>query len=107
MQPRTMIVTVLVLAAVLSFGSCGNSNAASNSASHVDGQGVYTRFCIACHGLDGKQKTNGAKDITLSQLKLKERIALIKSGRNQMTPFDGVLAPAQIEAVAQYSMSLK
>ena len=36
-----------------------------------------------------------------------DRITLIQSGKNLMTPFQGILTPKQVEAVAKYSMELK
>jgi mono/diheme cytochrome c family protein len=36
-----------------------------------------------------------------------ERVALIKTGKNLMTPFEGILSDGEIAAVAAYSMTLK
>lgn len=71
------------------------------------GASVYKKYCVICHGLDGKLGVNGAKDITASALTLDERIALISKGKNTMTPFEGILTPGEIKAVATYSMTLK
>jgi hypothetical protein len=38
---------------------------------------------------------------------LNERIALVKTGKNLMTPFEGILTPEQMEAAAKHSMTLK
>ena len=73
----------------------------------VDGQQVYKKYCILCHGADGKLGVNGAKDITVSKLTLAERIDQIKKGKNTMTPFEGILSEEQMKAVATYSMTLK
>jgi mono/diheme cytochrome c family protein len=50
---------------------------------------------------------NGAKDITVSQLTLQDRVTLIKTGKNLMAPYGSILTTEQIEAVAHYSMALK
>lgn len=97
---------MVICALVVYLGACGG-DAASSGASNVDGKAVYTKYCALCHGDDGKREANGAKDITVSQLPLKERIALIKSGKNLMTPFEGILTPDEMEAAARHSMTLK
>ncbi|MEO5905868.1 MAG: cytochrome c [Saprospiraceae bacterium] len=71
------------------------------------GEQIYKKFCILCHGADGKLGINGAKDITVSALTLEERVALINTGKTLMTPFEGILTPDQMKAVASYTMTLK
>ena len=71
------------------------------------GQEIFKKYCVLCHGIDGKLGLNGAKDITVSQLTEAERIALITKGKNTMTPFEGILTPEQIQAVAAYTLTLK
>jgi cytochrome c6 len=73
----------------------------------VAGQEIYKKYCVICHGTDGKLGINGAKDITVSALTQDERIALITKGKNTMTPFEGILSADEIHAVAAYSMTLK
>lgn len=68
---------------------------------------VYKKYCLLCHGADGKLGLNGAKDITTSTMTLEERVALISAGKNTMTPFEGILTPDQMRAVATYTMNLK
>ena len=79
----------------------------SNPGEVVDGEKIYKKHCIICHGADGKLGVNGAKDITISQLTFDERVAQIKAGKNTMTPFEGILSDDQMKAVASYSMTLK
>jgi cytochrome c6 len=79
----------------------------SNNESSADGSTLYKKYCILCHGADGKLGINGAKDITTSLLTQPERIALVKSGKNTMTPFEGILSPEEMKAVVTYSMTLK
>ncbi len=73
----------------------------------VAGQEIYKKYCVICHGADGKLGINGAKDITVSALTQDERVALITKGKNTMTPFEGILSADEIQAVAAYSMTLK
>jgi mono/diheme cytochrome c family protein len=71
------------------------------------GEHVYKKYCILCHGSDGKLGVNGAKDLTISKLTLDERIIQINNGKNAMTPFKGILDPGEIKSVAMYTMNLK
>lgn len=107
MNSRGMFAGLIICAAIFYLGACGGGEPTSGGASNVDGKAVYTRYCALCHGDDGKREANGAKDITVSVLTLKERVALIKSGKNLMTPFEGILTPAEMEAAARHSMTLK
>lgn len=79
----------------------------SNSTQTSDGAAIFKRYCILCHGIDGKLGLNGSKDITVSILSEAERIVLITNGKNTMTPFGGILSPEEIKAVAAYTMTLK
>lgn len=73
----------------------------------VDGSLIYKKYCNLCHGVDGKLGINGSKDITASILTKEERIILITHGKNTMTPFGGILSKEEIEAVAEYTFTLK
>jgi len=67
------------------------------------GAEVYKKNCKLCHGADGKQQLNGAKDLNLSTFSLEERIHIITNGKNVMVPFKDVLTAEQIKAVAIYT----
>ncbi len=86
--------------------ACG-AKESTNTNCVVDGEQVYKKYCLLCHGVDGKLGLNGAKDLTASPLSKAERIVLIKNGKNAMTPFEGLLSESEIEAVAEYTMQLK
>jgi mono/diheme cytochrome c family protein len=85
----------------------GSNNQAGSNNEIAEGEKIFKKYCILCHGVDGKLGLNGAKDITVSQLTFEERVVLITKGKNTMTPFEGILTPGQIRAAATYSMSLK
>ena len=51
--------------------------------------------------------SNGAFNLTTSELGLDERVAVITKGRGVMTPFQGVLKEEEIKAVAEYTLTLK
>ncbi|MDQ3016797.1 MAG: cytochrome c [Bacteroidota bacterium] len=71
------------------------------------GQNIFKKYCVICHGADGKLGINGAKDISVSTLTVEERVALITKGKNTMTPFEGILTADEVRAVAAYTMTLK
>ena len=72
-----------------------------------DGMAVFRKNCVVCHGADGKLGSNGAKDLTMSELPIDGRIQIITNGKNLMTPFKAVLTEAEIKAVAAYTLTLK
>ncbi|MGB4847232.1 MAG: cytochrome c, partial [Saprospiraceae bacterium] len=82
-------------------------SSSSGAPSVAEGEQVYKKYCILCHGADGKLGINGAKDLTVCKLTLDEREAQVKKGKNAMTPFEGILSETQIKSVASYTMTLK
>jgi cytochrome c6 len=82
-------------------------HAAATQPSPPEGAAVYRQYCVACHGADGKLGLNGAGDLTMSKLSLEERITQIAKGKNMMAPFEEMLSPEEIKAVAKYTLSLK
>ena len=96
--------TALLLMAIVI--ACSGKES-SNGTSTVDGEAIFKKYCALCHGVNGKLGLNGSKDITISKLTEPERIIQITKGKNTMTPFEGILSPEEIKAVAAYTMSLK
>jgi mono/diheme cytochrome c family protein len=100
-------ITMMLFGAILIVYACGGENSSASERSSHDGKAIYARYCILCHGEDGTREINGAKDLTKSVMPKDERVALIKTGKNLMTPFVGILSDGEIAAVAAYSMTLK
>lgn len=73
----------------------------------VNGQEIYQSKCVNCHGADGKLMLSGAKDLSVSQLTLDQKIALITNGKNAMKAYNNQLSVEQIAAVASYTETLK
>lgn len=73
----------------------------------ADGAAIFKKFCVACHGADGKLGLNGAKDLSQTTLSREECIQQITNGKGLMTPFREILNPREIEAVADYALTLK
>lgn len=87
--------------------TASNESTAPAEPEKPDGQKIYRTYCITCHGMDGKLALNGAKDLSISEIPLEERITQVTEGKNLMTPFKGILSEEQIQAVSEYTMTLK
>lgn len=83
------------------------SSSSETSTTTVNGKELYTSNCIKCHGDDGKAAVAGAYDLSVSTLDLNAKMAVIKNGKETMTPFGGILNDEQIKAVAEYIEMLK
>lgn len=65
-------------------------------------QSMYKTFCSICHGMDGKLGAAGSKDLTITEMTVDERAAIIKYGKNTMLPFESRLTDQEIIALANY-----
>ncbi len=123
---KTYILFVSLLCIAIVYGACGsgtshnqesdNSNGSTKKTKTgssiatgdvTAGKAIYGKYCVLCHGEDGKMQLNGSKDITVSQLSYDLRVTLIMEGKNLMTPFDGILSESEIRDVVAFSMTLK
>lgn len=86
--------------------ACGQKKSAQ-TVSGPDGAKIYKINCVLCHGEDGKLGLNESKDLTLTNMTLDERIALIKNGKNTMVGFGNLLKEEEIRAVAEYTLTLR
>ena len=88
------------------------TSAPQASAPAADGEKIYKQYCVACHGLYGDMGASGAFNLTTSTLSVEERVQVITNGRVNaetgaaMTPFEALLDPEEIQAVADYTMTL-
>lgn len=91
--------------------SCNSGTPEDGSSKSDEGEivaeKIYNTHCGICHGDDGKKGLAGAKLLPESQLSVKERIVLITKGKGNMMPYERVLSPEEIEAVANYTLSFK
>lgn len=71
-----------------------------------EGQKLYKKYCMLCHGADGKRGTNGAYDLTVSKLTFNQKVEIVKNGRGVMTPFD-FLGDEKIKLVVEYLETLE
>lgn len=96
--------------AFLLLTSCGGNTEqtqANGVPETVDGAKIFRKYCVTCHGSDGKLGLSGAKNLTVSALTQEERIAMISNGKGLMAAYKGTLSDAEIQAVAEYTLQLK
>jgi cytochrome c6 len=79
---------------------------AKTAVAKTEGSAVFKKYCVACHGMDGKLALNGAKDITLSKLTTAERTAHVSLGKGVMPPFKDVLSAEELQAVVEFTEEL-
>jgi mono/diheme cytochrome c family protein len=91
---------------ILLVGACAEHGSEKSEGEEL-GKKVYELQCVFCHGKDGRKARIGAAELPDSDLSLDERILLIANGRNKMPPYNAVLTKEEIEAVAEYTLSLK
>jgi len=68
---------------------------------------LYDVKCALCHGYDGAQQFAGAKDLTQSALPKNEVVLRIAEGKGSMPPHKDVLSEEQIDALADFVMTLR
>lgn len=104
---RRLLPLLIAPVAILACGGADNAPAAAADTTPVDGRQVFVANCQVCHGEDGRLGLNGAKDLTTSTLSKPEMAAIVKFGRNTMTPFRHILSTAEIDAVVEYVRTMK
>ena len=73
-----------------------------NDYKKVDAASIYKTYCTLCHGRKGKLNLNNAKDLSLSEANLEERVAQIYHGAGVMTPYKGIISDQEIVALAYF-----
>lgn len=90
----------------------------SRSADASAGPAVFTKYCIPCHGKDGRARTPvarilGVKDLTKSTTTDEEIAKQIRQGKKdadgkqKMPPFDDKLSEAEIKALVEIVKKLR
>ena len=106
MKIKTCI-AICLMACMYIFSTCAADGGQEETGDPVAGKQLFEQYCVLCHGKDGKLQMNGAKDLTLSVLSVEERIALMKSGKGLMTPFEGIITEEEMRSIASYAVTLK
>lgn len=80
---------------------------AASDKGNPKGQSIYQKYCVACHGSKGDLGLQGAPNLQTSALNEQARIEVIAHGRGVMPAYEVLLTREEIQAVAQYTLSLK
>lgn len=76
-----------------------------NAGDPFSGSNIYTQHCVSCHGGDGRGAIAGTPSFRGGRLMTRstsELIETVKSGRNLMPSFRGILDEQQIDDVITY-----
>jgi cytochrome c6 len=98
---------VLFAGMVMLVFSCGNTAGPEGSMATSDVAKLYSIRCAMCHGDNGKLGLAGASDLSISQMTMEERIAIITNGKGTMTPFKDMISAAEINSLAEYIGTLR
>jgi mono/diheme cytochrome c family protein len=71
------------------------------------GAAVYEANCAMCHGGNGKKGLNNAKDLSVSTLDKASIIEIVKNGKGTMPGYKDALSEKEVDAVADYVLTLK
>lgn len=104
-----VVLLVVALMAVLFAGAGGGRDGDPPSTGPVDASAVYAQHCANCHGIDGQGGIGppfaGGRMADVYP-DIEDQIDVIREGRNQMPPFDGVLTEDEMRAVAEHERAL-
>ncbi|MCZ6760732.1 MAG: PQQ-binding-like beta-propeller repeat protein [Gemmatimonadetes bacterium] len=79
----------------------GGGIPATGEADVANGEIVYSRFCVACHGEDGRGGHGGGAPFRQS-MAVDTAIMIVSRGFNDMPTFSTTLSPEQIRDVSTY-----
>jgi len=100
-------ISTLLIFSIWLIAACASENPqTADQLVASDGKQIFQKYCVLCHGQDGKLALNGAKDLSISSTSIEERINQITNGKGLMTPYKGILTSKEIKAVAQYTTTL-
>ena len=91
------------------FVACNESNPTVETSKNSLplGQELYALHCASCHGESGDLGLSGAKNLKTSALTISEIKHIIKTGKNAMPSFRGVLgSDSHIDSVSRYVTTL-
>jgi len=112
---RTRLVLIVSVALVV-IASCGGAKTRDQYPVRATEEGpvdfalvkkLYDVKCALCHGSDGAQQFAGAKNLSESTLPKADVVLRITEGKGSMPPHKDVLSEEQINAIADFVMTLR
>lgn len=109
MKSIATALSLALLGLLLAIYGCGDGGHTGSSPATpaVPGLATYKKYCVACHGADGKMGLNGAANLTESTIPKEEAVQVITHGRKLMAPYKSILKEAEIDQVADYILTLR
>lgn len=80
---------------------------AVNTDGSPDTERLYNIHCAACHKSDGTGGISGAKNLVTTNLKAEDIAKVIAKGQGDMMPFESILKPEEIDAMAAFVHEFK
>lgn len=100
-----MVIKALALPVLCLVLACGSSSAKSEK--EQVGQKAFEKYCVSCHGLDGKKGLAGATDLSKSSLTDAQAENIVREGQGNMPAFGGFLDDTTLTELIQYLQALK
>lgn len=103
------LISLLSILFLLSCSSNDPQNELMKEAHKPNGKKIYNRYCVVCHGDEGKAEIGGAFDLSASKLTDVELNIIIKDGseNKKMRAFKEDLNDREIEAVIAHIKTLR
>ncbi len=92
---------------ILFIYACTNTTKKQKELSKQSPKDLFKTHCIVCHGADGTLGMSGAKNLQLSTIEKPVIIQQISKGKGMMTGFEGKLSTSEIDALADYVITLR
>lgn len=104
-----MKVNILLVTSLFSIMLVFACKTSGNSENISEGEAVYNKHCVICHGKDGQLGAAKAKNLAQSTLSLEETMQAIRQGSPQMgmPAYEKRLDVMQIKALTDHLMSLR
>ena len=110
------MVLIAAITSLVLITSCGGSKTRNQYPVKLSDDGpvdfnlvkkLYDVKCALCHGYDGAQQFAGAKDLTQSVLPKSDVVLRIAEGKGTMPPHKDVLSAEQLDALADFVLTLR
>ena len=75
-----------ILSLLILIIACAGKEKSNPYGAAPDGEALYKKYCVLCHGVDGKLGLNGSKDITVTALTLDEISGVLAQGGPNAVP---------------------
>ena len=89
--------------------ACNNPKQTNFIDEEPDGKAIFNENCKVCHGANGQLGIGGAADLSITKKTIPEKLYIITNGSEsgKMRAFKGFLNEKEIDAVAQFTETLK